>query len=306
MSITKRPFTLIGELMNNSFARAGKAFLAKDLAKYQELAKLQTELGADYLTLNIDTTQKMNVTMDEMLDFLPDLIPAIQEVTNVPISFDNPSFEFHKKAFSLYKRNDNNQPILNSVAASRENLNEMIDLVAEYDTKVIVMASEMFVDGGGYAQCTSPEEVYQTTREHLRILKEKAARKNDEIIVDPGLAPISADIYGSINMSLDAMNLIRQDSDLDGIHISIGLTNFSFGLPKHIRIGLENAFITIALANGLDFILGNPEKDLVVLEKDSKYLKVVTEALELGRPQDGETQDSAGIRQSCKIMELYS
>jgi cobalamin-dependent methionine synthase I len=292
--------------MNNSFARARNAFLEKNIAKYQELAKLQTNLGADYLTLNIDSTQKMNVTMDQMLDFLPDLVPAIQEVTSVPIAFDNPSVVFHTKAFSLYKQTDKNQPILNSVAASREHLNEMIDLVAEHDTKVIVMASEKFVDGGGGAQCTSPNEVYQTAREHVRLLKEKAARKNDEIIIDPGLAPISADIYGSINTSLDAMKLIRQDPDLDGIHISIGLTNFSFGVPKDIKTGLENAFITLALANGLDYILGNPEKDLKVLEKDSKYLKVVSEALELGRPKEGETQDTAGFRQSSKIMELYS
>ena len=81
---------MIGELINNSFARATKAFKHRDVKGYQHLAKVQTELGADYLTLNIDGTQSMMVRPQEMFDFLPDLIPAIQEVTDVPLAFDPP------------------------------------------------------------------------------------------------------------------------------------------------------------------------------------------------------------------------
>src|SRR5207244_6018370 len=88
---SNRPFKLIGELINSSFARAARAWKARDLVGYQQLAKLQTELSADYLTLNIDGTQTMRVLPQEMFNFLPDLIPAIQEVTGVPIAFDNPS-----------------------------------------------------------------------------------------------------------------------------------------------------------------------------------------------------------------------
>jgi len=39
-----RPFSLIGELMNNSFARARDAFQRRDLAKYRQLAQLQSDL----------------------------------------------------------------------------------------------------------------------------------------------------------------------------------------------------------------------------------------------------------------------
>ena len=48
---------IVGELMNNSYARARKAFNARDPKGYGELAKLQSDLGAEYLTLNIDGTQ---------------------------------------------------------------------------------------------------------------------------------------------------------------------------------------------------------------------------------------------------------
>jgi len=300
----RRPFSLIGELMNNSFARARNAYKARDLARYADLARTQTALGADFLTLNIDGTQTMMVRLEEMLAFLPDLVPALQEATDTPISFDNPALSFHQRALALYRRKPGNQPILNSLAASRPELDGMIELVKAYDTKVIVMASEKFTASGG-AQCLQASEIHETTRRFVEILHTRAGRRNEDIIVDPGLAPVAADTYGLINMSLDAIRLIRADPDLRGIHLSVGLTNFSFGVPKEIRENLENAYITLALEAGLDFILGNPEKDLRPLPADSRYVQVVKEALAAGRPGPGETQEEAGFRQSEKIMDLF-
>src|SRR5439155_26297059 len=140
---------------------------------YQHLAKPQADLGADHLTLNIDGTQTMRVTPQEMFDFLPTLIPAIQEVTHVPIAFDNPSIEFHRRALPLYDRTKSGRPILNSVAASRHNLDEMLELVAEHDTMVIAMASEKFVAGGG-AQCLSADDVYGSSQQLVDLLRTKS------------------------------------------------------------------------------------------------------------------------------------
>src|SRR5262245_12680770 len=120
---------VIGELINNSYARARSAFQARSAADYAKLARLQADLGVQYLTLNLDGTQRIQVKMAEMLALLPDVIPAIQEATSVPISFDNPSVEYHKVALRHYDRKKSGRPILNSVAASRERLDEMIELV---------------------------------------------------------------------------------------------------------------------------------------------------------------------------------
>ena len=108
---------VIGELMNNSYARARKAWQARDIAGYQELARIQTDLGVSYLTLNIDGTQKLPVTLQEMLDFLPQVIPAIQEVTSVPLSFDNPDVAFHRQCLKYYDAGKSHgRPILNSIS----------------------------------------------------------------------------------------------------------------------------------------------------------------------------------------------
>ena len=305
----QRPFRLIGELINHSFARAARAWRDRDIAAYARLAQLQAELGADYITLNIDGTQSMRVTPQDMFDLLPDLIPAIQEATSVPIAFDNPSVEFHRRCLAVYDRERSGRPIVNSVAASRHNLEEMFELVAEHDTMVIGMASEKFVGeamGGGGAQCLSADDVYGAAQELVDMIRTKASRTTDQIILDPGLAPVGADTYGLVNMGLDAMRMIRRDPDLAGVHISVGLTNFSFGMPREMRASVEDAYLTLAVEAGLDFVLGNPEKHLHLLDRDDKFVRGIEDALAAGRPLDGETQEEAGFRQAAKIIEMFS
>jgi len=300
-----RPFYLIGELINHSFARARRAWSDRDIEKYQKLAILQTELDADFLTVNIDGTQSLMVTPNEMLEFLPELIPALQEVTDVPLSFDNPAIGFHREALKHYDQEKSSRSIFNSVAASRKDLEGMFELIAEYDTDVIVMASEKFGADGDCCQCLNADDVYGSAKTFVEMLRDKAGRTNDQIIIDPGLAPVGADTYGLVNMGLDGMRMIRNDPDMEGVHLSVGLTNFSFGTPKEIREDMENAYITLAIDIGLDFVLGNPEKDLHILDPDHKTLSVIKEALKAGRPLEGETQEDAGFRQAEKIMDLF-
>ena len=80
----------------------------------------------------------------------------------------------------------------------------------------------------------------------------------------------------------------------------------SFGMPREIRESVESAYLTLAVEAGLDFVLGNPEKDLHILAADDKWVKGIAEALECGRPVDGETQEEAGFRQAAKIIELFN
>ena len=122
---------IIGDLINNAYGRARTAFSKRDVAGYQRLARSQSELGVDFLDLNIDGTQQIQVRAEEMLSFLPDLVPAIQEVSSVPLCIDNPSIDYHKVSLKHYDRAKSGAPILNSVAASREHLEEMIELLVE-------------------------------------------------------------------------------------------------------------------------------------------------------------------------------
>ncbi len=300
-----KKFHIVGELMNNSYARARRAFTERDPNGYQELAKLQTRHGADFLTLNLDGTQRIQVRRQEMLDFLPEVIPAIQEVTATPIAFDNPSVEYHKVALRHYDRNKSGPPILNSLAASREHLEEMVELVKHYDTLAVIMASETFAPGGT-SQCLNPQDSHRAAKHFVELLATKAGRRNDQIIIDPGLAPVGADTYGLVNIGLDAMRLINSDPDLKGVHLIVGLSNFAWGTPKGVRAELEKAYLTLGMEAGLDFALASPEKTPGPLPPDHPMVARLRDALEQGRPRAGETHETSGYRQAEAIMALCS
>lgn len=301
--MTDKRLNIIGELINNSYARARKAFTERSVPDYQRLAKGQADLGAKYLTLNLDGTARIQVKMAEMLALLPDVIAGIQEVTSVPISFDNPSIEYHKVALKHYDRMKSGTPILNSVAASRDRLDEMIELVKHYDTNVIVMASEHFTPGGS-SQCLNANDSLAAAKHFVNLLVTKADRRPDQIIIDPGLAPVGADTYGLINIGLDAMRLITSDPDLKGVHFVVGLSNFAWGTPKGVREQLENAYLTLGMEVGLDYALANPEKSPGPLAVDHPMVARLRLALEQGRAQDGESQETAGFRQAEAIMAI--
>ncbi|WED65042.1 dihydropteroate synthase [Synoicihabitans lomoniglobus] len=294
---------IIGELINNSYARARRAFTDRDVSGYQALAKSQADLGARYLTVNLDGTQRISVRQEEMFAFLPEVIPALQEVCSTPLAFDNPAVDYHRIALEHYDREKSGQPIINSLAASRERLDEMIDLVKGYDTNVIVMASEHFTPEGS-AQCLDARDSHAATKHFVDLLINKADRKPDNIIVDVGLAPVGADTYGLINIGLDAMKLITADPDLQGVHFVVGLSNFAWGTPKGIREKLENAYLTIASQLGLDYALANPEKNPVPLDADDPLVDELRAALEQGRRQGDESQETAGFRQAEAIMAI--
>jgi 5-methyltetrahydrofolate--homocysteine methyltransferase len=298
---------VIGELMNNSYARARRAWLARDLDGYRQLASTQAALGASFLTFNVDGTQTLAVSPNEMLAFLPMVIPAIQEVTDLPISFDNPDAAFHIEAVKHFDRsNSRGRPILNSLSVTRHDVDAMIDVAARNDMDVVVMASECHDDRGGHRSARSADDILQTALEFARLLHRRAAIDPTRIIVDPGLCPIASDTVGGVNLCLDAIRAIRNHPDLEGVHISVGLSNFSIGTPKELRIPLERAVLRIALNAGLDYALANPEKNTDPLPANDPLVSKLEAILDEGRARDGECAEDAGFRQLDALMELWA
>lgn len=298
---------IIGELINNAYARARRAWEARDVAGFQQLAVHQAALGAELVNLNVDGTQRISVRPEEMLEFLPKVIPAIQDATDVPLSFDNPGIDYHRVALRAFDRSRcRGKPLLNSLAASRQHLAEMIDLIRDHDLRCIVMASECFKPGGGSAQSLDPQQGYETVRVFVDLLVTKANRTLDDIIVDPGLAPVGADTYGLVNIGLDTMRLCTADPNLSGLHFSVGLSNFAWGTPKAAKALLERAYLTLAARVGLDHALANVEANAEPLPEGHPLVAQLAEALESGRPAEGESVEEAGFRQAAKIMEICS
>lgn len=294
---------IIGDLINNAYGRARRAWKAKDLKAYQALAISQTAQGADYLDVNIDSTRNLSVKMEEMLAFLPDLIPALQEASPLPLCFDHPSFAFHKVAMEAYDFEKSPPPLINSIAASREHLDDIIALASQYDAALLAIVSEKLTANGS-AQCETPEDGYETAKYFVDLLRSKANRKNHQIFIDPGLPPVGADTQGLVNLGLDTIRLIRADKDLEGIHISVGLSNFAWGTPKGLRASMERAYLSVAGDLGLDFSISNPEHNPSPLPMDDALVIGLKNALAQGRPLAGESIMESGFRQTSAILEL--
>ena len=100
------------------------------------------------------------------------------------------------------------------------------------------------------------------------------------------------------------MRLISADPDLKGVHLIVGLSNFAWGTPQEVREDLEKAYLTLGMEAGLDFALANPEKTPAPLPPIIRWSTRLREALELGRPGDGETHEISGFRQAEAIMAI--
>lgn len=100
------------------------------------------------------------------------------------------------------------------------------------------------------------------------------------------------------------MKLISNDPDLKGVHLIVGLSNFAWGTPKGVREELEKAYLTLGMEMGLDFALANPEKSPGPLAKDHPMVARLRDALEQGRPREGETNEISGFRQAEAIMAI--
>lgn len=254
----------------------------------------------------MDGTQSLAVSLDEMLAFLPMVIPAIQEITDLPISFDNPAVAFHIEALKHFDRSKSRgRAILNSLSVTRHDVDAMIEVAARNDMDVIVMASECHDGHGGHRAARSADDILQTALGFSRLLHQRAGIDPTRIIVDPGLCPIASDTIGGVNLCLDAIRAIRNHPDLGGVHISVGLSNFSIGTPKELRIPLERAILRIALDGGLDYALANPEKNTDPLPADDPLVSKLRAILDEGRAGDGESAEDAGFRQLDALMELW-
>ncbi len=96
----------------------------------------------------------------------------------------------------------------------------------------------------------------------------------DQCIIDPAISPIGADSEGRFHCLMGAIRLIHADPYLKGVHMSVGLSNFTVMLPPKRADGsptkgpLESAFLTMAMPLGLDHVIGSVKRKYDLLPPD--------------------------------------
>lgn len=270
--------TIIGERINPGFRSTESLFEKEDIPGIQALAVRQAEEGASYLNVNCGTKALENP------DFMVSVIEAIQEVVDIPLSIDCPDLEVQKRCLQAYdpQKAGGQKPVINSIAETRW---EMTELLKIQPCKVMLMASER-MEAGRKTPNKKGEEVYSVARRMVDNLKRDYGLTNDDFIVDVSISAIAADFEGLIRMALEGTRLIHNDPELEGIHVSGGLSNLPQQMPKlgadgePLALRLENAFLTLAHPLGFDYVLGTPWRDYRQLEENDFTLQVFKDFVE--------------------------
>lgn len=271
--------TIIGESINDSVPSTKKLFEENDVAGLLELARSQDEKGAAWIDVNVGLRPP---------EFMADLVRRIQSVTAKPLSIDTPDPAIAKAALEAYDpaRTGGRKPVLNSISPLRL---AMFDLGAVRPFIPILMASERYEPGEG---CGSANRTAEETHQTARTLLEEARRRipgftNSQAIVDPGIAPVGTDCEGQLKRVLESLALIHGDPFFAGVHLSVGLSNFTVMLPSKKKDGspvkgpLESAFLTLAMPRGLDTIIGSTVRKYEILAAGHPALVCLEDILRL-------------------------
>jgi cobalamin-dependent methionine synthase I len=282
--------TIIGESINDSVPSTKKLFDANDLPGILELARSQDEGGAAFIDVNVGARSP---------EFMADLVGKIQQVTAKPLSIDTPDYEIAKAGLAAYDlaRAGGKKPILNSISPLRM---EMFELAKVQPFRPILLVSEQMANGQRQG-CHTAEETYQAARALSGAARATGLFANDDFIFDPGIAPIGSDTEGNLKRLLDAMRMIHEDADLAGVHMSVGLSNFTVMLPpkraggEPVKGPLESAFLTKAMPLGLDMVIGSVKRKYEKLAADHPAMQCLDDVLRVG-----------GFEALMRVREFYA
>jgi 5-methyltetrahydrofolate corrinoid/iron sulfur protein methyltransferase len=256
--------TIIGETINDSVPSTKQLFDTGDVDGLLDLARRQDAGGAAFIDVNVGPREPA---------FMADVVRRIQQVTTRPLAIDSPDPTVARAGLEAYDpdRCAGQKPILNSISPLRLS---MLELYGARPFRPIFLVSEQVQDGQT-RPCRTAGETYEAARMLLAAARQAPYRiPNDDVIFDPGIAPLASDFEGNLKRLLETMRLIRDDPDMAGVHMSVGLSNFTVMLPSRRTDGspvkgpLESAILTRAMPLGLDMIIGSVKRRYELLAED--------------------------------------
>lgn len=228
---------LIGERINpTARKKLAESIRNDDLSLVQEEAYLQTEKGAHLLDINLgmaDIDQK--VKMKEVINIL-------QQGIDTPLVIDSTDPEVIEEALKYYQ----GKALINSVNGEAESMEKILPLAKKYGAAVIALT----LDEKGI-----PENKEGRLEIAERILNKAISYglRKEDIIVDCLVMTMGTSDLAA-RETLDTIKLIKEKL---GLFVVLGISNISHGLPGRGKVNA--AFLAIAIYNGLDLGIVNPE-----------------------------------------------
>jgi 5-methyltetrahydrofolate--homocysteine methyltransferase len=231
---------VIGERINASNKSVGEAITNRDSEFIADLARRETEAGANFIDVNTGTG---NYEYQQEKDAMKWLVATVQAATGKPLAIDSEHPEVIAAGIEEYK---GGEMIINSVTAETDKLEAIGPLAAEYDARLVALA--MGSEG-------VPETVEKRLEACDAIVNRLAQMgvKTDKLLFDPLVIPVSVDS----GQGVVTLNTIREiKARYPEAKTVVGLSNISFGLPN--RRLVNRSFLLMAAAVGLDAAIMDP------------------------------------------------
>jgi 5-methyltetrahydrofolate--homocysteine methyltransferase len=227
---------IVGELINASRQAIAKMIEDRDVDAVVRIAKDQLENGAAYLDVNA------GIFMEKETEYLSWLVTTIQDAMDAPCCIDSPKPGAIEAALAIHK----GTAMINSISLEKDRWDNLLPVIAGSGCKIVAL-------------CMSDEGMPKTADQRLAVadrLINGLTQNNvpvEDVYVDPLVQPVATDHNAGAEF-LEALS--RLTREFPGVHTMCGLSNISFGLPK--RALLNQAFMIMAIANGLDGAIVNP------------------------------------------------
>ena len=227
---------IIGERINpTGKKRFQEALLAGDVDYILNQALEQVGAGADILDVNVGLPG-----IDEK-EMMITAVKSLQSIIDVPLQIDSTIPEVVEAALRVY----NGKPIVNSVNGEDETLDKILPLVQKYGAAVVGLT----LDKDGI-----PKKAEQRFAIARKIMDRAVAMgiPKENVFIDCLTLTASAE-QDAVMETLEAVRRVKTEL---GLKTVLGVSNISFGLPN--RELVNHIFLTMALTNGLDLPIMNP------------------------------------------------
>ena len=233
---------IIGERINpTGKSKFKQALLDHNLEYILREAVTQQEHGAHVLDVNVGLPGIDEAAMME------DVVKEVQSIVDLPLQIDTSDLKAMERAMRIY----NGKPLINSVNGKEESMNAVFPLVKKYGGVVVALALD-------------EEGIPETAEGRIAIAKKIYGRaaeygiEKKDILIDALCLTVSSDSRGALT-TLETVRRVKEE--LGGKTI-LGVSNISFGLPQ--RENINASFFTMALLNGLDAAIINPNSEAMM------------------------------------------
>ena len=238
----ERPFVVIGERINPTGRKVLAAEMASgDYSRVKSDAMAQVAAGAHMLDVNA------GIPLVDEPAILAEAVQLVQSITDVPLSIDSSIVAALERGLEVYQ----GKALVNSVTGEEERLESVLPLVKKYGAAVVAISN----DETGISE--DPDVRFSVAKKIVERAQDHGIPRSD-VVVDPLVMPI-----GAINRAVrQVMRIVHRLREELGVNSTCGASNVSFGLPN--RPGINNAFLTMAIAAGLTSAITNPLEESVL------------------------------------------